>query len=119
MVRRKLSENGAALSFEARDRTDHTTRRTASQIWADPADAAVIGIPSERWGETILAFLVTRDGKPIDTDEVIAFCRDRLAGYKIPREVKCIEEIPRNPSGKVLKKDLREPYWEGIERRVG
>jgi acyl-CoA synthetase (AMP-forming)/AMP-acid ligase II len=83
------------------------------------ADAAVIGIPSERWGETILAFLVTRDGKPIDTDEVIAFCRDRLAGYKIPREVKCIEEIPRNPSGKVLKKDLREPYWEGIERRVG
>jgi acyl-CoA synthetase (AMP-forming)/AMP-acid ligase II len=83
------------------------------------ADAAVIGIPSERWGETILAFLVTRDGDPIDTEEMIAFCRERLAGYKIPREVKCIEEIPRNPSGKALKKDLREPYWKGIERRVG
>ena len=82
------------------------------------ADAAVIGIPSEKWGESILAFLVTRDGEPIESGEVIAFCRERLAGYKVPRQVEFIAEIPRNATGKALKKDLREPYWEGIERRV-
>jgi acyl-CoA synthetase (AMP-forming)/AMP-acid ligase II len=83
------------------------------------ADVAVIGIPDEKFGETILAFIVTRDGESIDTDEVIGFCRERLAGFKLPRQVAFIDEIPRNPSGKALKKDLREPYWVGIERRVG
>ncbi len=83
------------------------------------ADAAVIGIPDERWGETILAFIVTRDSETIELEELIEFSRQRLAGYKIPRAVEFLAEIPRNPSGKVLKKDLREPYWAGIERRVG
>ena len=83
------------------------------------SDAAVIGIPDERWGETILAFLVTRDGQLPDTQELEAFCRERLAGYKVPRRFELISELPRNASGKVLKKDLREPYWEGVDRRVG
>jgi fatty-acyl-CoA synthase len=82
------------------------------------ADAAVIGVPSEKWGETILAFLVARDGEPIPAGEVIEFCRERLAGYKVPRQVEFLEAIPRNATGKVLKKDLREPYWKGIDRRV-
>ena len=83
------------------------------------ADAAVIGIPDEKYGEAIMAFITTRDGETIDTDELITFCRDQLAGYKVPRQFEFIPEIPRNPSGKALKKDLREPYWKGIERRVG
>lgn len=82
------------------------------------ADAAVIGIPSEQWGEAIMAFLVLREGESVTADEMIEFCRERLAGFKIPRKIEVLEEIPRNTSGKVLKKDLREPYWQGQERRV-
>jgi acyl-CoA synthetase (AMP-forming)/AMP-acid ligase II len=82
------------------------------------ADAAVIGIPSEQWGEAIMAFLVLRDGESVTSDEMIEFCRERLAGFKIPRKIEVLKEIPRNTSGKVLKKDLREPYWKGQERRV-
>lgn len=83
------------------------------------ADAAVIGVPDEKYGEAILAFIVTREGCELSLEEMIAFSRERLAGYKVPRQMDIISEIPRNPSGKVLKKDLREPYWEGVERRVG
>jgi len=83
------------------------------------ADAAVIGIPDEKYGEAILAFVQSRNGEAIETDELIAFCRERVAGFKVPRQFEFIDEIPRNASGKVLKKVLREPYWEGIERRVG
>ncbi|MCB1666379.1 MAG: AMP-binding protein [Pseudomonadales bacterium] len=83
------------------------------------ADAAVIGVPSEQWGEAVLAFVATRDGQTIEPDELIAFCRERLAGYKVPRAIESIAQIPRNASGKVLKKDLREPYWRDVDRRVG
>jgi acyl-CoA synthetase (AMP-forming)/AMP-acid ligase II len=83
------------------------------------ADAAVIGVPSERWGEEVLAFLQLKPGATVTSEEIVEFCRDRLAGYKIPRRIEVIDQIPRNVSGKVLKKDLREPYWQGIERRVG
>jgi len=82
------------------------------------ADAAVIGIPSEQWGESVLAFLVLHgDAKP-ETEELIEFCRSHLAGYKLPRHVEFVDILPRNASGKVLKNQLREPYWEGIERKV-
>ena len=62
---------------------------------------------------------MTRDGAELSLEDMIAFCRERLASYKVPRQMEIIGEIPRNPSGKALKKDLREPYWEGIDRRVG
>jgi len=83
------------------------------------ADVAVIGVPHERWGETGKAIVVLAAGASAEPDEIIAYARERLAGFKTPTSVDFMAELPRNPSGKVLKKDLREPYWAGRERRVG
>lgn len=77
----------------------------------DIQDVAVIGVPNEKFGEALLAFVVLKKGRTLDSDGIIEFCRDRIAGYKIPRQFQAVDEIPRNPSGKVLKKDLRKPYW--------
>lgn len=81
-------------------------------------DAAVIGIPSEQWGESVLAFLVVQGDEKPTTEDLTEFCRSHLAGYKLPRQVEFVDVLPRNASGKVLKNQLREPYWEGIERKV-
>lgn len=85
----------------------------------DVADVAVIGVPSEKWGEEVRAIIVLREGAQPDPDSIIAWARERIAGYKCPKSVDFIEALPRNPSGKILRKDLREPHWDGIERRVG
>jgi acyl-CoA synthetase (AMP-forming)/AMP-acid ligase II len=81
------------------------------------ADAAVIGVPSERWGETVKA-IVTRTNDSLTEQAVIEYCRERLAGYKCPTSVDWMETIPRNPSGKILKVELRKPYWAGKDRQV-
>ena len=81
------------------------------------ADAAVIGVPSERWGETVKA-IVTRTDEDLDEQTVIEHCRKNLANYKCPTSVDWMTEIPRNPSGKILKVELRKPYWQGHSRQV-
>jgi len=81
-------------------------------------EVAVIGIPDETYGEALLAFFAMKPDHAIDVDSMVEFCRSKLAGYKIPRHLELIDALPRNPSGKILKTVLREPYWTGIERRI-
>ena len=85
----------------------------------DVADVAVIGIPHEKWGETPRAMVVRTAGSELTEPALLAYCRERLAGFKCPTSVEWLDELPRNPSGKVLKKDLRAPFWEGQTRLVG
>ena len=82
-------------------------------------EVAVIGVPDETFGEALLALFVMASGHAIAIDTVVDFCRDKLAGYKIPRQLQVIAALPRNPSGKILKTELREPYWQGVDRRIG
>jgi long-chain acyl-CoA synthetase len=82
------------------------------------ADAAVIGVPSEKWGESVTAIIVDAVGEVVSDEEIRDYCRERLARYKCPTTVVRRSELPRNPSGKILKTELREPYWKGRARRV-
>lgn len=82
------------------------------------ADVAVIGVPDRRWGETPKAIVVKAVGAEVDEMAIIEFARQRLAHYKCPTSVEFRATLPRTPSGKLLKKELREPYWDGRERRV-
>ena len=79
----------------------------------------MIGVPDEKWGEAVKACVVAAPGKELSEQEIIDFARARIAGYKLPKSVDFIEALPRNPSGKILRRELREPYWEGQKRRVG
>ena len=84
----------------------------------DIVDVAVIGIPDEKWGEAVLAFVVTPSETSITEANVVEFAKSRIAKYKVPKHVKFVETLPRNPSGKILRRELRDPYWEGKTRGV-
>jgi len=81
-------------------------------------DCAVVGVPDEKWGEAIKAVVELKAGCALTAEELISFCKQRLGSVKVPKSVDFVATLPRSPVGKVLRKEVRKPYWTGVDRRI-
>ena len=95
-------------------------REVEDALGAHPsvAQVAVVGLPDEIWGEAVTAFVVLRAARKADEADLIAHAHQCLAGYKAPKSVRFVDSIPLSPVGKPLRRALREPFWQGKERRI-
>ena len=89
-------------------------------LYMHPAvlEAAVFGIPDPKWGETVKAAVALKKGMTATEDDMIEFCRQHLAGYKKPTSIDFIDSLPKNANGKIMRKDLKEAYWQGKARKI-
>jgi len=96
------------------------SREVEEVLYTHPAvqEAAVVGIPDEKWGESVKAVIVLRKGHTATEEDIINFCKDRLASYKKPRSVEFWDSLPMTGSGKIMKNEIREKYWKGYEKKV-
>ena len=95
-------------------------REVEEVLYGHPAvsEAAVIGVPDDKWVERVHAIINLKESEQATSEEIIAYCKERLAGYKAPKSVEFVTSLPKNPQGKILKRELREKYWQGRSRRV-
>jgi acyl-CoA synthetase (AMP-forming)/AMP-acid ligase II len=85
---------------------------------SDIEEVAVIGVPDARWGEAVKALVVLKPGARPDPGAILAYTRSRVAGFKTPKSIEFVDELPKNATGKVLRRELRERFWKGFERMV-
>jgi len=95
-------------------------REVEEVLYRHPAvqEAAVIGIPDPYWVEKVHAVIKVKKDARVTSAELIDFCKQRIAGYKTPKTIEFVQSLPKNPAGKILKRQLRERYWEGLERKI-
>lgn len=97
-----------------------SSKEVEDVIFRHPAvhEAAVIGVPDEEWGEAVKALVALKPGMKATEQEIIDFCKDSLSSFKKPKSVDFLDELPKNPAGKVHKVELREKYWRGREKKI-